>query len=91
VGCQFNQDADVIITLLKAHAAVKARSTRSGKTALIFASADNHSLEVITVLLKAGADAKTKDSDGKNAFYYAQYNESLKGTDALKQLEEASK
>jgi hypothetical protein len=41
--------------------------------------------------LKAGADAKAKDSVGETAFDYAQYNENLKGTDDLKQLEEASK
>jgi hypothetical protein len=46
---------------------------------------------MITVLLKAGADAKVKDKFGKIAFDYAQIRYELKGTDALKQLEEASK
>jgi hypothetical protein len=41
--------------------------------------------------LKAGADAKAKDHDGKTALDYAQVNAKLKGTDALKHLEEASK
>ena len=43
------------------------------------------------VLLNAGADAKAKDKDGKTAFDYAKDNDALKGTDALKKLEEASK
>jgi ankyrin repeat protein len=47
--------------------------------------------EVITVLLKAGADGTAKDSMGKTAFDYAKNNEKLKGTDAIRQLEEASK
>jgi len=46
---------------------------------------------VITTLLKAGADAKAKDSAGKSAFDYAQSNAKLKDSDAPKQLEEASK
>jgi ankyrin repeat protein len=46
--------------------------------------------EVITVLLKAGGDAKAKNSDGKTAFDYAQKNANLKGTDAYRQLQEAS-
>jgi len=40
--------------------------------------------------LKAGADAKAKDKLGKTAFDYAQANEKLKGTDAYRQLQEAS-
>jgi ankyrin repeat protein len=45
---------------------------------------------VITTLLRAGADAKAKDNYGKTAFDYAQNNEKLKGTDAYRQLQEAS-
>jgi ankyrin repeat protein len=46
--------------------------------------------EVITALLAAGANAKAKDSEGKTAFDYAQTRAKLKGTDALRKLEEAS-
>jgi hypothetical protein len=46
---------------------------------------------VISTLLKAGADAKAMDRKGKTAFDYAQSNYKMKGTDALKQLEQASK
>jgi hypothetical protein len=46
------------------------------------------------MLLKAGADAKAKDSLGQMALDHAQNNANhaqLAGTDALKQLEKASK
>jgi hypothetical protein len=42
------------------------------------------------VLLNDGADAKAKDKLGTTAFGYAQSNAKLKGTDAYKQLQEAS-
>jgi hypothetical protein len=47
---------------------------------------------VIVILLKAGGDAKAKDKTGKTAFDYAKSNYSLKvrGTDAYRQLQEAS-
>jgi ankyrin repeat protein len=45
----------------------------------------------MTELLKAGADAKAKDSQGKTAFDYAQDNEELKGTYTYQQLQKASK
>jgi hypothetical protein len=45
---------------------------------------------MILELLKAGADAKYKDGYGKTAFFYAQPRQDLEGTDAPKQLEEAS-
>ena len=46
---------------------------------------------MITVLLRAGADAKAKDNKGKTALDYALGNVSLKDTAAYRQLEEASK
>ncbi len=54
------------------------------------AAGSNMNPEVITTLLKAGADAKAKDNYGETAFGYAQNNEKLKGTDAYRQLQEAS-
>jgi len=60
-------------------------------TALMYAAWENPNPEVVVTLLKAGADVKAKSYSGKTAFDYAQDNEKLKGTDALKQLEEASK
>ena len=46
--------------------------------------------EVLTVLLEAGSDAKAKDGKGKTALDYAKENAKLKGTEALKLLEEKS-
>jgi len=66
-------------------------NARSGsETPLILAARHNPNPEVITTLLRAGADGKAKSNEGKTAFDYAQYNEKLKGTDALRQLQEAS-
>ena len=45
---------------------------------------------MINMLLKAGADVKAKDNAGKTAFKYAQQYAKLKGTDAYRQLQEAS-
>jgi|SRR5208337_1285414 len=61
-----------------------------GKTPLMFAAQYNQDPEVIATLLKAGADAKAKDSEGKTAVDYAQDNDALIGTDAYRQLQEAS-
>ena len=57
----------------------------------MFAARYNQNPEVIITLLKAGADAKKKDNEGKTAFDYAQKNASLKGTDAYQRLQEASR
>ena len=84
--------AAIITTLVKAGADIEAQDN-NGQTPLIRAVLDNPSAdEVIPVLLKAGADAKAKDSAGKTAFDYAQEtkNKYLKGTDAYRQLQEAS-
>jgi ankyrin repeat protein len=63
---------------------------RNGSTPkLMYAAGNNQNPEVITTLLKAGADGKAKSTDGKTAFDYAQANEKLKGTDAYWKLTEA--
>ena len=89
-AASFNQNPDVITALLKAGADISARGIGE-RTALIMAALNNANPEVIMVLLKAGADAKVQDFAEMTAFDYAQGNEKLNGTDALKQLEEASK
>jgi ankyrin repeat protein len=86
----YNRNPEVITTLLKAGADINAKDN-SGGTALMAAAERNPNPEVITALLKAGADAKAKNKVGQTAFEKAKYNEDLKGTDALKQLEETSK
>ena len=70
---------------------VNARDAAGMNTPLMDAAENNPNPEVIILLLKAGADAKAKDKHGKTAFDYANDNQKLKGTAALKQLEEASK
>ena len=90
-AAESNANPGVITTLLTAGADINARDTEMGRTALIWAVHDNLNPEVITVLLKAGADTKLKDKAGYTAFGYAQFRAMLKDTDALKQLEEASK
>ena len=52
------------------------------------AAYNNSNPEVLMVLLEAGADAKAKNNAGKTALDYARENERLKGTWALKLLEE---
>jgi ankyrin repeat protein len=51
----------------------------------------NQNPQVVSTLLKAGADGKVKDYDGKTAFDHAQSNTKFRGTDALEKLEEAAK
>ena len=86
-----NPNSEVIATLLKAGADIKAQDRAGGKNALIWAvKGGNPNLDAITMLLKAGADAKVKDKAGYTAYEYAKYNEKLKGTDALEQLREAT-
>ncbi|MGA2612258.1 MAG: caspase family protein [Spirochaetia bacterium] len=88
-----NQNAEVISTLLKAGADCNAQSQRRGRiTPLMLAARYNPNPEVIVILLKAGANAKVISEDAhKTAFDYARNNIKLIGTDALKQLQEASK
>jgi ankyrin repeat protein len=87
-----NPNPGVIITLLDAGSNIKALDSL-GCAPLMLAAEANPNPEVIIALLKAGADAKAKDKAGKTAFDYAKSNYSLRvrGPDALKQLEEASK
>jgi len=79
----------MVSILLKNHADVNAKD-KHGNTPLICA-AQQKNPQVIILLLKAGADAKAKDSDGKTALDFALKNEHLKGTDAFRQLQRASR
>jgi ankyrin repeat protein len=91
VAAANNQNSEVITILLKAGAKLDDRDS-AGYTPLMYAAMSNKNPKVITTLLKAGADAKAKDNlNGNTAFHYAQNNFSLQDTDALKQLEKASK
>ena len=61
-----------------------------GRTALIYA-ARSGSPEIINALIDAGSYVKQKDNKGKTALDYARENPKLRGTDALKRLEELSR
>ena len=63
--------------------------TSDGTTTLMYAAYFNQNPEVVTILLKSGADGKLKDNEGKTAFYYAKDNENIKGTAAYWELNDA--
>jgi hypothetical protein len=89
-AAMYNQDPQVITVLLKAGADPEVRD-KYGWTALMLAARRAKNPEVVTVLLQGGADAKAQDSNGNTALDHAKENENLNGTDALQQLEEASR
>ena len=63
-----------------------------GKTALIHAAkSERGNPETVNALIEAGSNVKHRDNSGKMAVDYARENDNLKGTDALKRLEELSK
>jgi ankyrin repeat protein len=88
-AAEYNQNANVITALLKSGADLNAQD-KEDKTALMRAARRNPNPEVIITLLNAGANGKARSNEGKRAFDYAQDNISLKGTDAYRQLQEAS-
>jgi len=85
-----NPDSRIISTLLKAGVDPNAKN-HCKLTALTVAAKVAKNPEVIIALLNAGADAKAKDEYGNTAISYKDINDSLAGTEALKQLEAASR
>ena len=81
-----NPHPEVLKVLIEVGADANAKST-DGSTPLMIAAIEN-TPEVLTALLEAGADAKVKNNEGKTALDYAREREALKGTVALKRLEE---
>ena len=60
-------------------------------TSTLWTAAENNTFPgVITVLLKASADAKAMSDSGKTALDYAKENENLKNTDVYWKLVDAS-
>jgi ankyrin repeat protein len=84
------QKPEVILALVKAGANLNATDADGGAP-LMYATGNENAQVLIPAFLKAGADPKLKSNEGKIALDYAKANEKLKGTDALKQLEDASK
>ena len=85
-----NGNPEVIARLVSSGADLEAKD-QNGFTALMEAASKNHNPDVIVALLKAGANAKAKNNKGYTPLDYAKANRGLDGTNALKQLEEASK
>lgn len=86
----WNLDPEVITLLVKQGAKVNARGP-NGWTALMMAAYNNPNPQVIIALLKAGADPRLRNQAGNTAFVYAQDNDKLKGTEALRMLRTAAK
>lgn len=55
-------------------------------TPLMFANSYNSNPDVITILVKNGADIKAKDKDGKTALDYAKENPKIYKTDVYWQM-----
>ena len=90
LAAAYNSNPEVITVLVQTGANVNARD-ESGLTPLMWAAANNSNPEVITALLNLGSDPKAKDDSGQTAIDYVRKNEKLRGTDALSELEEASR
>ena len=89
VAAEHNENPEIITRLLKAGADVNAADD-AGFTPLIHAASKNDNPAVLAALLAAGANAKLKTSKGYTALDYAEYNRSLKDTEAYRQLQKAS-
>jgi ankyrin repeat protein len=87
--CAKLHKSEVIRILLEAGAKVNIQA-HDGWTALMSAAYSNRYPEVITVLLKAGANAKAKDLSGRVALTILKGNPWLRKTDAFRQLQEAT-
>jgi hypothetical protein len=82
-------DPIVIAFLINAGADVNARNS-FGSSPLMEAAKNNTNSEVIIILLKHGANPNAIDYNEKKAIDYANGNEYLKNTEALRKLEESS-
>ena len=87
-----NPQTAIIRALIDAGASVNAK-TFENQSVLMAAAANsyNPNPDVIVILLNAGANAKLKNNSGMRAIDYARENPKLKGTQALKMLEAASR
>jgi len=85
-----NPDPAVISALVKAGAHVNARGPQ-GWTPLIMAAYSNPTPAVVLALLAAGANPRLRSDAGRTAFEYAQDNDGLRGTEALRRLKAAGR
>ncbi|MBQ3759226.1 MAG: ankyrin repeat domain-containing protein, partial [Synergistaceae bacterium] len=89
IGAAYWGRAEAIKILLNAGADVNAKDDFD-YTALMKVAEYGHA-EAITILLNAGADVNAKRYDGKRAVDYARGAYRLRGTDALRLLEQLSR
>ncbi|HVP19409.1 MAG TPA: ankyrin repeat domain-containing protein [Spirochaetia bacterium] len=85
IAAAYNPDPAVITALVKAGAKVNTRGPQ-GWTPLIMAAYSSSNPSVVLALLAAGADPRLRSDGGRTAFDYAQDNDRLRGTEALKKL-----
>lgn len=82
-----NPDPEVINLFLKNGALIN-ETDPTGTTPLMYAALQNNAA-VVEALLKAGADAKLKNSDGKTAYELAEFNEKINRTPVYQALKDA--
>jgi uncharacterized protein len=87
---QYNKRNPAMMTALIIAGSDVNAHTKRGLTPLIIAIWFHQTPAVITELLKAGAHVREKDDNGRTALDWARNNEELKGSDAYRQLLEAS-
>jgi ankyrin repeat protein len=85
-----NDDSKVTADPINGGEGVNAKDN-NGFTALIRATLFNGNPDVITALIKSGADVKAKDKDGKTAADYAEGNDKIKNSAAVRRLRELTK
>lgn len=86
-AAQNNPNPEVIGVFIKNGALIN-EVDPTGTTPLMYAAMQNNAA-VVDALLKAGADAKLKNSDGKTAYDLAEYNEKVNRTPAYQALKNA--
>jgi len=71
VAAEYNQNAKVIMALLKAEATVNKKDKYGGMSPLMYAARNNSNSEVISVLLEAGANVNDIDDTFMSSLLHA--------------------
>jgi len=92
LAAKYNKNPEVLAALLKAGADVNAKNaSRDTPLHIAISGGVQCNPEVIKVLLDAGADVNTKNKKGERPIDLAEAKRSLKDTDVLQALRDASK